>query len=180
MILRKGSPYMILTRDLMEFCIQGWDNFPRKLLMYLTNTAYPQELYFQTVICNTPEFLNTTINTTLRYINHEPSQYHPMISTHSAFGRPFKEDDPVLQKIDETVLNRTANGFVQGEWCLNGGKVNETMLKNGTEVEEVCSGDGNIDVVKPSLYGIELRVVLRKLVEDGRLKKGRCQEQHIT
>ncbi|KAL5825514.1 hypothetical protein ACOSQ3_021577 [Xanthoceras sorbifolium] len=184
-----GSPWMILTRDFMEYCVRGWDNFPRKLLMYLTNTAYPLELYFHTVICNSPDFQNTTINSTLRYINWDSStatgepqllkisHYNSMIASGSAFGRPFKEDDPVLQKIDENILNRTANRFVPGKWCLGGGMLNKSIDESSKVEEELCSTKGNIDAVKPSSYGIKLRVLLSKLVEDGRVTTSQCQQQ---
>ncbi|KAK2651843.1 hypothetical protein Ddye_011699 [Dipteronia dyeriana] len=183
-----GSPWMILTRDFMEYCVHGWDNFPRKLLMYLTNTAYPLELYFHTVICNTPEFQNTTINSTLRYINWgnpttgEPqllkiSHYDTMIASGSAFGRSFEENDPVLQKIDENVLNRTAEGIVPGKWCLGQGMLNKSMDESSKDNEELCSTKGNIDAVKPSSYGIKLRVLLSKLIENGRVKTTQCQQQ---
>ncbi|KAK4839842.1 hypothetical protein QYF36_025372 [Acer negundo] len=184
-----GSPWMILTRDFMEYCVHGWDNFPRKLLMYLTNTAYPLELYFHTVICNTPEFQNTTINSTLRYINWdtpttgEPqllkiSHYDTMIASGSAFGRTFEENDPVLRKIDEKVLNRTANGIVPGKWCLGQGiLLNKSMDESSKDKEELCSTKGNIDAVKPSSYGIKLRVLLSKLIENGRVETTQCQQQ---
>ncbi|KAK3219117.1 hypothetical protein Dsin_013087 [Dipteronia sinensis] len=184
-----GSPWMILTRDFMEYCVHGWDNFPRKLLMYLTNTAYPLELYFHTVICNTPEFQNTTINSTLRYINWdtptstgEPqllkiSHYDTMIASGSAFGRTFEENDPVLRKIDENVLNRTANGIAPGKWCLGQGMLNKSMDESSKDKEELCSTKGNIDAVKPSSYGIKLRVLLSKLIENGRVKTTQCQQQ---
>lgn len=179
---------MILTRDFMEYCVHGWDNFPRKLLMYLTNTAYPLEVYFHTVICNTPEFQNTTINSTLMYINWdthttgEPqllkiSHYDTMIASGLAFGRTFKENDPVLRKIDENVLNRTANGIVPGKWCLGQGMLNKSMDESSKDKEELCSTKGNIDAVKPSSYGIKLRVLLSKLIENGRVKTTQCQQQ---
>ncbi|KAK0595701.1 hypothetical protein LWI29_009203 [Acer saccharum] len=183
-----GSPWMILTRDFMEYCVHGWDNFPRKLLMYLTNTEYPLELYFHTVICNTPEFQNTTINSTLRYINWdtpttgEPqllkiSHYDTMIASGSVFGRTFEENDPVLRKIDENILNRTANGIVPGKWCLGQGMLNKSMDESSKDKEELCSTKGNIDAVKPSSYGIKLRVLLSKLIKNGRVKTTQCQQQ---
>ncbi|KAI9116166.1 hypothetical protein K1719_013096 [Acacia pycnantha] len=32
-----GSEWVVLTRSFLEFCVWGWDNLPRTLLMYYTN-----------------------------------------------------------------------------------------------------------------------------------------------
>lgn len=92
------------------------------------------------------------------------------------FARPFEEDDPVLEKIDDRVLNRSGNGVVPGNWCsIRGKKKNVESLKNG---EELCSAwRNNIDAVKPGVYGMKLRALLSELVSDGRGKINECQEQ---
>lgn len=180
---------MILSRYFMEYCVQGWDNFPRKLLMYLTNVPYPLESYFHTIICNSPRFQNSTINTDLSFMKwespaHEGPQtlklpdYVEMVTSNKTtiFARPFEEDDPVLEKIDGHVLNRSGNGVVPGKWCsVRGKKKNVESLKNG---EELCSAWGNnVDAVKPGVYGMKLRALLSELVSDGRGKINECQEQ---
>ncbi|GAU25613.1 hypothetical protein TSUD_260470 [Trifolium subterraneum] len=54
----------------------------------------------------------------------------------AAFARPFGEGELVLEKIDDLVLNRTFNGFVQGEWCSNSNlDINKTTKV--LEIEEV-------------------------------------------
>ncbi|KAI3977925.1 hypothetical protein MKX01_036765 [Papaver californicum] len=72
-----GSPWMILTRDFMEYCVHGWDNLPRTLIMYFANSASPIESYFHTVLCNSDEFQNTTVNNNLRYTMMNPKRQEP-------------------------------------------------------------------------------------------------------
>ncbi|CAL9062314.1 unnamed protein product [Musa banksii] len=152
-----GSPWVILSRAFVEHCIRGSDNLPRKLLMYFANVAYSMESYFQTVICNSPEFQNTTVNTDLRYIvwdnppGLEPlflnqSYYKAMIKSRAAFARRFMEDDPVLKKVDKKILKRAQNGVGFGQWC-------SAQLKNNGEKTlkgDTCSSGVDINTVKPS------------------------------
>ncbi|KAF2302905.1 hypothetical protein GH714_010910 [Hevea brasiliensis] len=128
-----GSPWLILTRDLMEYCVKGWDNLPRKLIMYFSNVAYPIEFYFHTVICNSPEFQNTTVNTELRYNILEDPNFNKILDggAAAAFARPFKEGDSELNRIDKMILNRLPDGVVPGNWCLSQGmNVNYRESKN--------------------------------------------------
>ncbi|KAJ4718782.1 Beta-glucuronosyltransferase [Melia azedarach] len=186
-----GSPWMILTRSFMEYCVHGWDNFPRKLLMFLTNVAYPLESYFHTVICNSPHFQNTTVNSDLSFMKWENpsfgdlqildlSDYVKMltnINKTAIFARPFKEDDPILEKIDKTVLNRSAAGISPGKWCSNEGK-NRSSVEGFKNEEELCSSwGGNIDDVKAGVYGKKLKVLLSELVKDERVRTNQCQGQ---
>lgn len=110
-----GSPWVILSRSFMEFCIYGWDNIPRKLLMYFTNVAYPLQTYFHTVICNSFEFQNTTLSNDLRY-NIIPNILNTSKYGESVFAQPIQEDDPLLNMIDEDVLHRMPDTFVPGSW----------------------------------------------------------------
>lgn len=182
---------MILTRSFMEYCVHGWDNFPRKLLMYLTNVAYPLESYFHTVICNSPHFQNTTVNSDLSFMKWENpsfgdlqildlSDYVKMmtnINKTAIFARPFKEDDPMLEKIDKTVLNRSETGILPGKWCSNEGK-NRSSVEGFKNEEELCSSwGGNIDDVKAGVYGKKLKVLLSELVKDERVRTNQCQGQ---
>lgn len=177
---------MILTRDFMEYCVKGWDNFPRKLLMYLSNVPYPLESYFHTIICNSPEFQNSVVNNDLRYIVWDSialresqvldmSHYDQMLASGAAFARPFQADNPVLNKIDENVLNRTSKGLVPGEWCPDLGR--SKNLETSTAKKELCPTWGNINHVKPSPRGIRLRELLPKLAVEGRFTTSHCQEQ---
>ncbi|KAI3802802.1 hypothetical protein L1987_30945 [Smallanthus sonchifolius] len=144
-----GSPWVILSRSLIEFCVKGWDNFPRKLLMYMSNVASPLEFYFQTVICNSPSFRNTTIDSDLRYVmskNDSLSKMGEMVIV----ARPF--DDALLQEIDNNVLNRSANGVVPGKWCLNVTDVTKDEWKWG-----------DINTVEASPRSVKLGLALSRL-----------------
>jgi len=119
---------MMLSRDFVEYCIWGWDNLPRTLLMYYTNFISTPEGYFQTVICNSPEFAHTVVNHDLHFISWDnPPKQHPrtltiedtskMVSSNAPFARKFKRNDPVLDKIDSDLLGRMNGSFVPGGWC---------------------------------------------------------------
>ncbi|XP_043712282.1 beta-glucuronosyltransferase GlcAT14A-like [Telopea speciosissima] len=180
-----GSPWFILSRAFMDYCIQGWDNLPRKLLMYFTNVAYPLESYFHTVLCNSPEFQNTSVNNDLRFIewsNHSDmelnflnlSHYERMVLSGSIFARPFQEGNLVLQKVDEIILQCRPDGFVPGRWCLDTG-MNQTLENSNSDTNEDCSSIwGNINEVKPGPYGLKLRAILSKLADEGRLRLSHC------
>ncbi|KAK9150136.1 hypothetical protein Syun_008445 [Stephania yunnanensis] len=123
-----GSAWMVLSRPFVEFCIWGWDNLPRTLLMYYTNFVSSPEGYFQTVICNVPEYAKTTVNHDMHYIAWDnPPKQHPhslnindtgrMLSSDAPFARKFKQDDPALDWIDRELLNRTSGRFTPGGWC---------------------------------------------------------------
>ncbi|KAJ6433998.1 hypothetical protein OIU84_017668 [Salix udensis] len=62
------SAWTILSRSFAEYSVVGWDNLPRTLLLYYTNFVSSPEGYFQTVICNSEDYKNTTANHDLHYI----------------------------------------------------------------------------------------------------------------
>ncbi|KAM0944898.1 putative glycosyl transferase, family 14, beta-glucuronosyltransferase GlcAT14A/B/C [Dioscorea sansibarensis] len=122
-----GSAWMMLTHQFIEFCLWGWDNLPRTVLMYYANFISSPEGYFHTVICNADEFRNTTVNHDLHFISWDnPPKQHPhflslndfqrMIDSNAPFARKFGRDDPVLDKIDTEILGRDPGGFVPGGW----------------------------------------------------------------
>ncbi|XP_010924638.2 beta-glucuronosyltransferase GlcAT14A-like [Elaeis guineensis] len=124
-----GSAWMALTREFVEYCVWGWDNLPRTLLMYYTNFVSSPEGYFHTVICNTPEFAHTVVNHDLHYISWDvPPKQHPhilsladvprMIGSNAPFARKFGSNDTVLDKIDADLLGRKNGSFVPGGWCV--------------------------------------------------------------
>ncbi|WOL03831.1 beta-glucuronosyltransferase GlcAT14A-like [Canna indica] len=91
-----GSPWVILSRSFIEYCVLGWDNLTRTLLLYFTNAILSEEGYFHSVICNSPDFQNITVNSDLRQFHH---------------------NDAVLDKIDSMVLKRQRHKAVPGAWC---------------------------------------------------------------
>jgi Core-2/I-Branching enzyme len=122
---------VVLSKSFMEDCIHGTDNLPRSLLMYFANVAYSMEAYFQTLLCNSPDFMNKTINADLRFfIWEEPpgldplfigkSNYDKMISSGAAFARRFRENEPVLDRLDKDVLKRNSGNFTYGKWLEHG------------------------------------------------------------
>ena len=64
-----GSAWMMLTHQFIEYCIWGWDNLPRTVLMYYANFLSSPEGYFHTVICNVPEIRYITVNHDLHFIS---------------------------------------------------------------------------------------------------------------
>ncbi|KAG8063995.1 hypothetical protein GUJ93_ZPchr0004g39573 [Zizania palustris] len=149
-----GSPWIILSRNFTKHCVHGWDNLPRKLLMYFANTAYSMESYFQTVICNSSEFRNTTVNGDLRYFvwddppGLEPvvldeSHFDSMVNSSAAFARRFAEDAPVLKKVDDELLSRSSV-------CKS------SRQKRAMDVES-CSKWGDMNVAQPAPSGERLK-----------------------
>lgn len=117
-----GSTSVALTRPFLEFCIWGWDNLPRTLLMYYTNFLLSSEGYFQTVVCNNKDFQNTTVNHDLHYthwdtvlqqraLNLTVEDFHDMVQSGAPFAREIREDDLVLDKIDAELLGQTDGGL---------------------------------------------------------------------
>ncbi|KAE9609714.1 putative glucuronosyltransferase [Lupinus albus] len=122
-----GSAWMMLSRQFVEYCLWGWDNLPRLVLMYHANVLSSPEGYFHTVICNAEEFRNTTVNHDLHFISWDnPPKQHPhyltidnyqrMVDSNAPFARKFGRNEPVLDKIDNELLGRKADGYVPGRW----------------------------------------------------------------
>lgn len=169
-----GSAWVILTRSFLEYCIWGWDNFPRTILMYYANFVSSPEGYFHTVICNTEEFRSTAIGHDLHYIAWDtPPKQHPkslttkdfgqMINSSAPFARKFHKDDPVLDKIDKELLGRK-NRFSPGAWCI------------GSSEGEAhpCTFRGDNSVFRPGPGAKRLEELMKNLLsEDFRSKQ--CQ-----
>lgn len=143
-----GSAWMMLSHSFIEFCLWGWDNLPRTVLMYYANFLSSPEGYFHTVICNAEEFRNTTVNHDLHFISWDnPPKQHPhfltvddyqrMVDSNAPFARKFTKDEAILDKIDSELLGCKADGFVPGSW-YNGketnGSVGIHILANITEL----------------------------------------------
>lgn len=171
-----GSPWVILNRSFLEFCILGWDNLPRTLLMYFTNVILSDEGYFHSVICNSPEFRNTTVNNDLRYViwdsppKMEPhflnvSDYDQTVQSGAAFARQFQKDDPVLNMIDEKILKRGRNRVVPGAWCT--GRKSWWM--------DPCSNWGDANVLRPGLQAKKLEESVTNLLEGSNSQSNQCK-----
>ncbi|XP_030930267.1 beta-glucuronosyltransferase GlcAT14A-like [Quercus lobata] len=166
-----GSAWVMLTRSFVEYCIWGWDNLPRTILMYYTNFVSSPEGYFHTVICNTPEFRNTAISHDLHYIAWDtPPKQHPislsmkdfdkMVKSNAPFARKFAKDDPVLDKIDKELLGRT-NRFAPGAWCIG----------SSDGGADPCSLRGNDTVFRPGPGAERFQELLQTLLSEDFRKK---------
>ncbi|PIN14230.1 Branching enzyme [Handroanthus impetiginosus] len=166
-----GSAWVILTRSFVEYCIWGWDNLPRTILMYYTNFVSSPEGYFHTVICNTEKFQHTAVSHDLHYIAWDtPPKQHPrsltmkdfgkMVNSSAPFARKFHKDDPILDKIDKELLGRT-NRFAPGAWCVG-------SSEGGADP---CSLRGDDSVFRPGPGADRLRELMKKLLSDDVLSK---------
>ncbi|GJU45423.1 beta-glucuronosyltransferase GlcAT14A-like protein [Tanacetum coccineum] len=165
-IVDPGSAWVILTRSFVEYCIWGWDNFPRTILMYYTNFVSSPEGYFHTVICNTQEFTKTAISHDLHYIAWDyPPKQHPryltikdfatMVNSSAPFARKFPKDDLVLDKIDQELLGRT-HRFPQGAWCVG----------SSDDGSDPCSVRGDDSVFRPGPGAKRLNGLFEQLLSD--------------
>ncbi|XXG45697.1 hypothetical protein AAC387_Pa02g0708 [Persea americana] len=171
-----GSAWMMLSRPFIEFCIWGWDNLPRTILMYYANFLSSPEGYFHTVICNAPEFRNTTVNHDLHFISWDnPPKQHPhflnlddyqkMVDSNAPFARKFDGNDPaVLDKIDKELLDRDADGFVPGGWFIRG-KPN---------VSEPQYAVGNATQLKPGPGAERFRHLITSLISEKDFDEKHC------
>uniref|UniRef100_A0A6N2KYL2 Uncharacterized protein n=1 Tax=Salix viminalis TaxID=40686 RepID=A0A6N2KYL2_SALVM len=167
-----GSAWIMLTRPFLEYCIMGWENFPRTILMYYTNFVSSPEGYFHTVICNTEEFQDTVIGHDLHYIAWDsPPRQHPisltmkdfdkMVKSNAPFARKFARNDPVLDKIDKEILNRTSR-FAPGAWCIG----------SSDNKSDPCSARGSHSHFRPGPGAERLQELLQSLLsEDFRRKQ---------
>ncbi|KAJ0251488.1 Core-2/I-branching beta-1,6-N-acetylglucosaminyltransferase family protein [Hirschfeldia incana] len=166
-----GSAWMVLSRSFIEYCIWGWDNLPRTLLMYYTNFISTPEGYFHTVICNAPEYSSTVVNSDLHYIawDRRPKQ-HPltlsindtdkMIASGAVFARKFVQDDLALDKIDTELLGRSNGSFTPGGWCAG---------------EPNCSKVGDPSKINPGPGAIRISGLVSRLVSPSKLTQRQCR-----
>ncbi|GFY98057.1 core-2/I-branching beta-1,6-N-acetylglucosaminyltransferase family protein [Actinidia rufa] len=175
--LYTGSAWTILSRSFAEYSIVGWDNLPRTLLLYYTNFISSPEGYFQTVICNSGDYRNTTINHDLHYITWDtPPKQHPrslglkdyrrMILSYRPFARKFKQNDPVLNKIDRELLKRRSGQFSYGGWCSDDGKGHNSCSDLQSE---------KYGVLRPGTGSRRLRTLLAKLISSQNFNKRQCR-----
>ncbi|XP_044982925.1 beta-glucuronosyltransferase GlcAT14A [Hordeum vulgare subsp. vulgare] len=156
-----GSSSVILSREFTEYCIVGTNNLPRTMLMYYTNMPLPHRKYFQTVLCNSPKFNRTVVNHDLHYWASDGSSKNEprllnltdagnMAASSAAFGTRFAKDDPVLDHIDEEILQRLTGEPAPGGWCIGAGD------------DSPCSVSGSTDVLRPGPAAMKLAKFLAK------------------
>ncbi|CAL9059161.1 beta-glucuronosyltransferase GlcAT14A-like isoform X1 [Musa acuminata AAA Group] len=171
-----GSPWVILSRSFIEYSVLGWDNLPRTLLLYFTNVILSQEGYFHSVMCNSPDFQNTTINSNLRYMvwdnppKMEPhflnmTDFERMMESGMPFARQFHQDDPVLNKIDDKVLGRRHHQAVPGAWC-SGRKRWWT---------DPCSHCSNANIMRPGPQAEKFGRVMKDLLDKWKSDSRSCK-----
>lgn len=171
-----GSAWMALSRSFIDYCIWGWDNLPRTVLMYYANFLSSPEGYFHTVICNAKEFQNTTVNHDLHFIAWDnPPKQHPhyltikdmsmMVDSNAPFARKFHMDDPVLDKIDTELLFRPPGMLLPGGWCVGKGE-------NGTDP---CLVVGNTTVLRPGPGAIRLERLTVSLLSEKNFRPRQCK-----
>ncbi|KAK4281037.1 hypothetical protein QN277_012577 [Acacia crassicarpa] len=171
-----GSAWMVLTRSFVDYCIWGWDNLPRTVLMYYANFISSPEGYFHTVICNAQEFSNTTVNSDLHFISWDnPPKQHPhylrvedmdrMINSNAPFARKFPRVDPVLDRVDAELLSRGPGMVVPGGWCIG-------SRENGSDP---CSVIGNITALRPGPGAKRLETLISSLLSNESFRPRQCK-----
>ncbi|KAK1285128.1 hypothetical protein QJS10_CPB20g01007 [Acorus calamus] len=171
-----GSACVVLSRPFLEFCIWGWDNLPRTLLMYYSNFLSSSESYFHTVLCNSQEFQNTTINHDLHYVvwDNPPGQqpitltskhFKGMAESGAPFARLFDKDDPVLDLIDRDLLRRSDGQLTPGGWCV------QRSVFGG----DPCSVFGNPAILKPSLRSRKLESLMLEVLDVENFRSRQCK-----
>jgi len=144
--------------------------------MYFTNVKLSQEGYFHSVICNAPEFKNTTVNGDLRYIvwdnppKMEPlflnaSFYDQMVESGAAFARQFHLNNPVLDMIDEKILHRGSHRATPGMWCTG---------RRSWWVDP-CSQWGDVNLVEPGPQAKNLEGSVANLLDGWNSQTNQCQ-----
>lgn len=83
-----------------------------------------------------------------------------MVASNAAFARKFKQDDPVLDVIDQKLLNRVKGLFTPGGWCSGKPK---------------CSKVGNIYSIRPGPGSQRLRMLVAKLTSKARYGQNQCE-----
>ncbi|XP_030516464.1 beta-glucuronosyltransferase GlcAT14A [Rhodamnia argentea] len=177
--LYTGSAWMVLSRSFSEYSIAGWENLPRTLLLYYANFVSSPEGYFQTLVCNSEDYKNTTANNDLHYITWDtPPKQHPrslglrdyrkMVLSNRPFARKFKQDDPVLSKIDRELLKKRRGEFAYGGWCSG--------TTNGGKPRRTCSNLQSMDYgLRPGLGARRLKTLLSRVLSVRNFNKRQCK-----
>ena len=139
--------------------------------MYYTNFVSSPEGYFQTVLCNVPEYARKTVNHDLHFITWDmPPKQHPhslgmkdfplMLASNAPFARKFNRSDPVLAEIDEKLLSMRNLSYVPGGWCTG---------------EPLCSDVGDVTRLNPGPGALRLEKLMAKIVRSNYFRKYQCK-----
>uniref|UniRef100_A0A1J3H694 Xylosyltransferase 2 n=1 Tax=Noccaea caerulescens TaxID=107243 RepID=A0A1J3H694_NOCCA len=173
--LFSGPSFSILSRNFIEHCVLGTDNFPRTLLMYLSNTPASISNYFPTILCNSNLFKKTIINNNLlylasndtskeRYHHLDPKEFTEMVESGAAFARGFRFDDSNLDRIDHELLGRRHGEVVPGGWCLGDSSKNSSS----------CSVWGDSGILRPGSGSDRLERRIVELLSNDWFKSHQC------
>ncbi|KAL6507984.1 hypothetical protein OROGR_024179 [Orobanche gracilis] len=177
LLRRYGPAWVVLSRSFLEFCIWGWDNLPRTLLMYYTNFLSSPEGYFHTVMCNHKNYQNMTVNHNLHYVKWEDSRkeqpmnltlehFDSMVQSGAPFVHDISENDySVLDRIDQELLGRPDGQFTPGGWCLG---------SYGFK-RDPCMVYGSEDGVRPSLSSKRLEKLVIQLLDSDSFRSKQCK-----
>lgn len=158
----------------------GWDNLPRTLLLYYTNFVSSPEGYFQTAICNSDDYRNTTVNHDLHYITWDnPPKQHPrslglkdyrrMVLSNRPFARKFKKNDKVLDKIDRELLKRRHPAhFSYGGWCSTAAPSSSSSKCSDLQSEKY-------GILMPGTGARRLKTLLTKLISSRSFSRRTCK-----
>jgi len=142
--------------------------------MYYANTAASHTAYFQTLLCNSPEFNRTIVNDHLHHVKwdappkREPrtlnlQDFNNMTQSGSAFATGFsRESTAVLDHIDREILNRGPDTIVPGGWCLGEGSGDR------------CTTWGAEDVLRPGPRATRLAKAIVQMLADGSYRSNQC------
>lgn len=143
--------------------------------MYYTNYLSSAEGYFHTVICNSQEFQNTTVNHNLRFpmldnpphkqpLNLTSEHFDLMIKSGAPFACQFATDDGILDRIDSQILRRTSGWFTPGGWCMGSSRLGK----------DPCTLYGNPNVLRPTTSSKRLEKLLVKLLDADNFRPKQC------
>ncbi|CAI9088670.1 OLC1v1023070C1 [Oldenlandia corymbosa var. corymbosa] len=164
------TAFRLFTGSSSRLCLSSV-RLSRTLLMHYTNFITSCQGYFQTVICNSLEFVPTVVNSDLHYISWDtPPKQHPhtlnindtakMVASGAPFARKFKRNHIVLDKIDAELLGRKNGSFTPGGWCA--GKPRCSMVRNPIKL-------------KPGPGAKRLTHILARLVYSAEFKDRQCK-----
>jgi len=84
-----------------------------------------------------------------------------MLQSGNAFATQFRQNDPVLDRIDREILGRKPGKVVPGGWCL--GKSNDT-----------CTIWGDAGILRPSPGAKRLEKHIVSLLSNGTFRSQQC------